>query len=497
MLTPPMIIRPIPVGHTRREPQPNKLSDPDNPIYPAGIGAICSLVGIILCLVFMFLYPDSRLLITTIRIFRDWEALERVILDTTSYLPEANPPSLGHAVFARRLNTSEDFQDLIDRTIISSDALKNVTTREKDTWSNSPSLLQRMMGVSWCAYPNARAGVTPTTRNSGCRCLADVYLSFVRESANMSSNVTRELRERYVGRALSCVDQRHVSRTVTCGRSCSVHPLGMMLYCNSAVFLICVTYLMFTSESVHKLLEGWGPTTKMVTLKSLVLTAGLALIVPYMFDDWLGNLLNMGGIILVVLNLLFSLHEDLVPASHAPVSSDGSAPEGNPNPFVACMLVNFPIIIPAYTILLGLAGFGRDTWAVLVFGFVGGLIGLVIQRFAWTYWYASAKIQGETYRVLLCCFGCLMLQLAFMLFGYWDTNTKTTVGGVWCYIMFYILLFMLAALVNGDREDFLYHKSIKKSHNHYFSFQLACLLYIPLGLNLLFTSLSINDVLKG
>lgn len=495
MLKPPVLIRP---GPPRRDNQPNKLSDPDNPIYPAGIGAVLSLVGIILSLVFMFLYPNSRLSITTLKTFRDWETLKQVILDTSSYAPEANPLSLEHATFAPRLNTTEDYQDLIDRGVVPSSALKNVTARERDGWSKDPSLLRRLMGVSWCSYPSARPGVTPTTRNTGCGCLAGVYLAFVRDSANMTGNVTLELRERYVGKALSCVDQRLVSRTVTCGRSCSVHPLGMMLYCNGAVFLICVTYLMFTSESVHKLLEGWGPTTKMVTLKSLVLAAGLALIVPYLFDDWLGNLLNMGGIILVVLNLLFSLHEDLVPSGHSDsLVTDPNAPEGNPNPFVSCMLVNFPIIIPAYTILLGLAGFGRDTWAVLVFGFVGGLIGLVIQRFSWTYWYASAKIQAETYHILLCCFSCLMVQLAFMLFGYWNPSTQTSVGGVWCYITFYILLFMLAVLVNGDREDFLYHRSIKKSHNHYFSLQLACLLYIPLGLNLLFTALSINDVLKG
>jgi hypothetical protein len=273
-----------------------------------------------------------------------------------------------------------------------------------------------------------------------------------------------------------------------------------MLYSNSVLFLICVTYMMFTSVPFNQILSEWGVTWRMTVLKSIVAFLGLLLAFPFLLDDWRGNLLNIGGLLLAILNLIYSLHEDLMPLDLVPPSvknPDGTEPDGHPHPLTSCILVNLPLIIPAYTILLGLSGFARDTWAVLIFGMVGGLIGLVIQRYTWTYWYAVPKIKTETLHVLSCCFLCLFLQLGFMLFGYWDPNASAMAGQAWCYITFYIFLLILAAQVNGDKEDFFLIKGDKKCPNHFFSLSLALLLYIPLWFNILFTGLSVHDVMRS
>lgn len=510
MITNPKTVR----LHTKQVTK--ELSDKGDPIFTAGVGAVLSVPLIVVSLVYMFLYPDARLAITTLQTFHDWEMLKQIIMDTTSYLPESNPVGLTHASFNPRLYVLEDYQDLVDRGLMSPERLKNSTIVPDNEWKTNPSLLQRLMTGSWCAYPNARLGSTPTTRNTGCACIASTYLDFVRETENMTSNVTLGMREKFAGRVLSCVDQRLVSKTDTCGRPCTVHPMGLMLYSNDVVFLVCVSYLMFASDQFNRIIAGCGGTSRLVLLKSFVAAIGLGLAFPYFLDDWRGNLLNVGGIVLAILNIVYSLHEDLMPrdmitqSTHVqpqghgkdgqplPVPSVAVHPmskPGNPHPLVACIMVNLPLIIPAYTILLGLSGFGRDTWSVIVFGIVGGLLGLVLQAYTWTYWYADTSICGETIRILLCSFFCLVLHLGFMLLGYWDPYSHSAVGSVWSYIIFYFFVFVLGVIVNGEREDFLSLMSREgATPDNFFSLTFAFLLFILLGFNTVFTVLCAYDV---
>jgi len=130
-----------------------------------------------------------------------------------------------------------------------------------------------------------------------------------------------------------------------------------------------------------------------------------------------------------------------------------------------------------------------------VFGIVGGLLGLVLQAYTWTYWYSDVSIRGETIRVLLCSFGCLVLHLGFMLLGYWDPYARSAVGSVWSYIVFYFFIFVLGVIVNGEREDFLTLMSKEgTTPDQFFSLSFAFLLFILLGFNTVFTVLCAYDV---
>ena len=436
-------------------------SDLADPYATAFTVVVISSLLVVASVIFMFLFPDARLTITLMHTFHEWDTLKQVLLDATSYLPASNPPSLAHARFSPMRNTLADYQDLVSRGLLTEADLLNASAASEDQWKTDPSLLQRLMVASWCAYPNARPGSTPTTRTTGCACIAARYLEFVRASANMTSNVSLAVRETFSGKVLSCIDQRQVSKTTTCGRSCSLHPMALMLYANELLLLISVTYLVFTSASIRKILSSDPDreTFAQLVLKGGVIVLGLGMLFPFILDDWKGNLLNMGGLVLAIVNLVYSLHEDLnTPLYHNHIrnTEQPNVQTPSPHPLVACIMVNLQLLLPVYTILLGMSGFGRDTWAILTFAFVGGLIGLVLQRYLWAYWYSpEGLVQYETLKILGFTFACLFIQLGLLLLGYWNHYSPAATGHLGSYILLMLFMVGMAAMVNGDREDFV------------------------------------------
>jgi hypothetical protein len=169
-------------------------------------------------------------------------------------------------------------------------------------------------------------------------------------------------------------------------------------------------------------------------------------------------------------------------------------------------LVNLPLILPAYTILLAISGFGRDTGVVLTFGLVGGVMGIVLQRFVWTYRYADAAAQYETLMVLGGTYFCLFMQLLIMFVGYYNSSAIAFSGTLGTYIVFILFLVAMAAFIDGDRKDFHilkqnalndeFIKSEPRVMNHFFSLTLALLLILPMGLNMGLTIMSAIDVGK-
>lgn len=496
------------VNNVKKVTKESLLSDNANPFSTALVVCIVSFILIILCLVFIFLFPEARLSITTLQTFRQWEELKQVFMNTTSIIPVQNPSTLLHASFSPRLETLDDYQDLVNRGILTLESIKNVTFKSPDAWKSDPSLLQRLMVVSWCAYPNALESATPTTRNGGCKCIASRYQEFVLATVNMTANITLAVREKYALKVLECVDQRQVSRTTVCGRACSLHPMGLMLYANEVLFLISLAYLIFSSTDLRKWIDPRGETATKIFLNGVVVVFAVVLVFPFIYDDWRGNLLNIVGLVLCVWNLLYSLRDDLFPLQ-PPVTTHNDplrGVPGNPHPLVACVLVNLPLILPAYTILLAISGFGRDTGVVLTFGLVGGVMGIVLQRFVWTYRYADAAAQYETLMVLGGTYFCLFMQLLIMFVGYYNSSAIAFSGTLGTYIVFILFLVAMAAFIDGDRKDFHilkqnalndeFIKSEPRVMNHFFSLTLALLLILPMGLNMGLTIMSAIDVGK-
>jgi hypothetical protein len=433
--------------------------------------------------VFMGLHPEVGIVVTTQATFKDWVVLKDIFLDTQSFQPEANPASLGHAYFSSPLSTLEDYQNLYDRGLIPYSILQNATVQPPDQWKSNPSLLQKLLTVSMCAYPSAPPGATPTTRSSGCSCIGSTYVDFVRAASNKTvSNISLDIRTQFGNQILSCVDQRQVTKTSTCGKACRLHPLGLILYSNSVIMLTCLAYLVFTFGLEHHSLKNYSTFWRLGLLKTFIFIVGAGLASLYALVDVRSNVLNITGLGWVILNLLYTLHSDFT------VDTEPSSPQkpvqvAHPHPFVASNLVNLPLLLPAYTIFFGLSGFARDTFGILIFGVVGGLIGLVFHRYFWTYWYAPASSQKPTLHVLTLCFLCLFANLVLLMYGYSNTATNTVSGHPLMVFVFMVLIFLLAIILNGDRKDLNWLRSSGKTGDNYFSLTLSQLVLLPLLLN--------------
>lgn len=366
------------------------------------LGAVLSFGLYCLCLGGMFSNVDSRLILTVTDTFGGLAEIRDVFNNTASYLAPYNPPTVDHVPFPPGPETREELEDLVRRGLMPDEALKAFRTVDP---SVDPSLLHRIMVSSWCSSGRAIPNVLPARRTPGCACISDAYLDLVKSTRQPNTSdfmaagyslvggfnqttlvnginrtvlvnatnatvwaptviqVPVDVRSRVSAKVYRCWDQRLVRRSRACGDACKTHLLGLPLFANIVLFLVCMSYLAFVQLGR----SGWN----LYVIKFLVLIMGVVLCIPFYVRYAESNALNFAGSVVCLFYILVALHGEL----------DVNRPAGGRevNPFSVCFLVNLPLVLSAHAIQLGVSGYGRDLWASLSFGTCGGLLGVLLQ----------------------------------------------------------------------------------------------------------------------
>lgn len=386
-------------------------------LVTALVVSVLSFGFICLALGSMFSNVDSRLMLTVTDTFSGLKEIRDVLNSTASYLAIANPPGVDHVPFPPGPETREELEDLVRRGLMPGEALGRFQTVSP---ASDPSLLHRLMVASWCSSGRAIPNVLPAARTPGCQCIADAYLDLVRttrpahnysiagyakvggynttvlvggtnqtvlvngtnrtvlvEAVNTTVwldwinqtlyeptvvLVPVDVRMRVADRVYRCWDQRQVRRSRQCGDACKTHLLGLPLFANIVLFLVCMSYLMFMQLGR----SGW----ELYIIKLMVVGLGTALSIPFFVRYVEANALNLAGVVVCLFYIVVSLHSEL----------DVNAPKDRVYPPLSvAFLVNLPLVLSAHAIQLGVSGYGRDLWASLSFGACGGLLGVLLQ----------------------------------------------------------------------------------------------------------------------
>jgi hypothetical protein len=127
---------------------------------------------------------------------------------------------------------------------------------------------------------------------------------------NMVVNTSLRAREKYGSEVMTCFDRRQVSRTQSCGLVCSTHSGGLVLYVNIVFFLAICAYLVFSEY--RTVLGGCSdPFTCLFVLKVFIVLLAGGLASPFIARDVEANIFNLTGIVLSVVYITLTLHDEL------------------------------------------------------------------------------------------------------------------------------------------------------------------------------------------
>lgn len=401
---------------------------------PAAVTGALAFLSVGMCLVGLFQTLDNRVILTYADTFSGFKEVRDLLLRRTNYTVGLNPVSVYHVPYPSQVETLEELEDMRRRGLISA---YNFTD---PSLAIEPSLLRQLMRQSWCSTGASQAGTFPANRTPGCQCIAQAYLDFVRSSLPADAtnqtvvNVSAEVRQRVSDKVYRCWDQRQVTRSVSCGRICTTHVVGLALFASIVLFLVCVSYVAFYSLS-------WDP----LLIKGLIVLLGGVLSVPFLVQDATANALSVAGVAVCLFYLTVSLHDELDSASDK--SSD-------PHPLTTALMVNLPLIISAHTIQIGVSGYGRDLCAFTCFGIVGALLGMVLQRLYWAGWYSDSRLPDYVWRTsLMAAYVSLQLLLVLLFVAYNFPGSLFAQGSaVYLLVLYEIFLTALAWLVSADLE---------------------------------------------
>lgn len=412
----------------------------------------------------LFSNTDSRLVLTVTETFGGLAGVRDLIKNTSSYIAGANPSGILHARYPILPQTLEEYQDNERRGLIPASMLKGLLFNS----TPSPSLLDRLMMMAWCSSGYPIPGGFPALRTAGCRCIADVYLALVTETrpANATNltkvDVPQEVRDRLGGRVYKCWDQRQVSRSRSCGRVCTTHVVGVGVFPNMIMFLVCAAFLLAVYMNEGRML-----------VKLAILFLGVAFSSIFFIKDMEANTLNIAGIMASAFLLVWSLDEELNMGSPVKLLDDFNQIPNIPHPLIVCVLVNLPLMLSAHTYQLGVSGHGRDLWAVASFCFCGGILGVILQvlppplcaylffcaltpffftqRYFWMSWYGSQDSGGYLGRSALVVAYIGTLMLLFLLFFAYRYEGSAYMSGGWlAFIAYFVFLSVLPWILNED-----------------------------------------------
>ena len=331
---------------------------------PALLGAVLSFGLYCLCLGGMFSNVDSRLILTTTETFAGLAGIRDTLKATTSYVAIHNPVGVDHVPFPPGPETRDELEDFVRRGLMPASVLALPVMNV----SADPSILRRIMTASWCSSGRAIPNVLPARRTPGCQCIADAYLDLVMSTRPGTVNagtvvtVPVEVRDRVSSKVYRCWDLRQVRRSRACGDACRTHVVGLPLFANIVLFLLCVSYL----ACVQLGRQGWN----MYIVRFLIVVLGAVLCIPYYVRYPEANAVNLAGIAVCLFYIVVSLYSELDIMVEKP---------NEVNPLSVLFLVNLPLILSAHTVQLGVSGYGRDLWVTLSFGACGGLLGVLMQ----------------------------------------------------------------------------------------------------------------------
>jgi hypothetical protein len=334
----------------------------------AGVAGVFAFGLITLCLGFFFVHSDKLLILTIEESFTGLSAIREIFRNVSSYPVWANPHGVAHVRYASIPETLEEVEDLERRGLVNQTYVSQFSPR---SLRDNPSLLHRLMVTSWCSSGLGPLNGLPAQRTPGCQCVAKAYLDLVNETRPINAintsvvNVSKEVGTRLGDQVYKCWDQRLVRRSRSCGKICKTHVVGLALFGNIVLFLVCAAFLMF-----YKL-----PNLNVYALKFMLVVVGVVLGVPYYVVYAEVTAINVAGIAVCLFYLVVGLHEELNPQAQA----DRSENDVTANPFTVCLLVNLPLILSSHALQFAASGGGRDIWAMVSFGTCGGLLGLLLQ----------------------------------------------------------------------------------------------------------------------
>lgn len=461
----------------------------------AGVTGVCCGVMIVVCAAFMLANPDQRITMTSMEVFHDWIGLSKILRDAVAYDPRFNVPSVDqYARFETGDSSLMVLKDIYYRGLISSTAfanasalfnqttgmrlvgavdpriliqvateffahfnastmspsslllLQNAIVMSASSQNEDPRLLSRLFSVSGCSFPDAPPGTTPVTRSQGCRCIADAYVGFVKSTVNMTTNVTLSARDASVGTLMKCMNRRVTWHTWGAGDEWSIHPLGLVLYSNCVIFIVCVGFLLsFYNESLFYWLKD--ATYRSWLVKLTLCGVVFALSIFFWVKNAQGNVFQLIGLFFVLMNFIFSANSVLdYPGTG--LAGDRRHPfVAEPHPLVVCFWINLPMLLPAPLVAVALAGYLRDVYALTAVAFIGSLLGSLLQRIFWFVWYGGHTYVQLVFTSLLLGFFDLLVLLLVLLSAYSSSLTIYVMSspGIIAGLFFFIVCLFLIA----------------------------------------------------
>lgn len=340
-----------------------------NGSLPALAAGAIAFLSVGMCLIGFFTRLDSRVVLTYPETFSDLQGVRDAFLNRLNLSVADNPANIWHVRYPAALETLPEYEDLVRRGLISS------TSGYVPYEPYNPSLLRQLMRFSWCSTGLPPGGYdVPANRTPGCQCIADAYVDFVQSALAVNStfvskvnginqtflNVALDIRQRVGDRAIRCWDVRQVTRSVSCGRVCTSHVVGLAMFADIVLFLVCASYVAFFTLTWDR---RW--------VKALIVGVGALLCVIYVVHDAAANSLSVAGIFVCLFYITWTLDFEL--------DRDNEDVVGKPHQLSTVLFVNLPLILSAHIIQIAVSNYGRDLWAFAGFGFVGALLGIVLQ----------------------------------------------------------------------------------------------------------------------
>lgn len=261
-----------------------------------------------------------------------------------------------------------------------------------------PTIEYKLWNVSWCSLPSFRKNSLPKNRSASCVCLFDVWTDFLNETKNTHLDISWDNRSHFASRSLSCMSRRAPWLIEDCGEDCFIHPMILCLYINVVVFILITGYLVLTRSS------GWMARLFIVLL-SVAFSAG------FWAMGLKSNMIYIVIFLVIAFSLTYALLQEFVDYSqggpletvmrqptslmmHWPLrplmrgSQETQQPiTVKPPPIMICAWWAFLLIFPVYTIYIAISNTTRDIMGVTVFGSLGYIAALMLQRYYWTFWY--------------------------------------------------------------------------------------------------------------
>jgi hypothetical protein len=386
-------------------------------------GGVCAVL-IVVATVYLNMYADQRVMLTTVGVFSDWRSLRNIFVETVSYEPHFNLPELDYySDFETAVSSLSVLRDLYQRKLISqgmfanASLLFNLTTGARIVGGGDPArlmqliaaffskftanstlpprvyeivtaaaspqdqrILSRLMSVSGCSYPDAMPGKTPWNRSPGCHCIGDAYVSFVKATWNTSRNVTVGARDAAADDVLRCLDRRVTSHSWVAGADWTIHPLAVVLFLNCVVFLVCVAFVLTYHAAQMPEHVISDPVWRLRAVKGLLLLITGAFALLFALHDLMANIFLLVGLSLTLGSLTISAQSVLFQfIATAGVRSPGRC---TAHPLLVCFWLNVPQIVPALVVLVAVSGYTRDVYAVWAVAGIGAIMGSLLQVLA-------------------------------------------------------------------------------------------------------------------